>query len=122
MMKNITNFPLELNSDLVWKLLLMFCLISVIIASSDVAFANASSNSDDVIGQTLCRLVANLTGGIAKGVATIAIFAVGIGLFLGKVNWGLAAITAAAVGIIFSAATLVDFLGGGVGATDCPTQ
>ncbi len=121
-MKNITNVPVELNSDLVWKLLLMFCLISVIVASSDIALATSTSSSNDVIGNTLCRLVSNLTGGIAKGIATIAIFAVGIGLFLGKVNWGLAAITAAAVGIIFSAGQLVDFLGGGVGATDCPTS
>jgi type IV secretory pathway VirB2 component (pilin) len=72
-----------------------------------------------VVGQTLCRLVANLSGGIARGIATIAIFSVGVGLFLGKLNWGIAAATAAGVGIIFSAPRLVAFLSGDAANATC---
>jgi len=59
-----------------------------------------------------------LSGGIARGIATIAIFSVGVGLFLGKLNWGIAA---AGVGIIFSAPKLVAFLSGDTDNQNCDT-
>lgn len=123
-MINFVDFRPDINTDFIWRLFLVLCGISLIIASSEAAFAASSttggtSNADDVVGQTLCRLVSNLSGGIAKGIATIAIFSVGVGLFLGKLNWGIAAATAAGVGIIFSAGKLVGFLAGGDGTKDC---
>lgn len=107
---NIKSFYMEIDSEVIWKLCLTFCVIAIIIASSDVALAAGAKN--DVVGNTLCRLVANLSGNIARAIATIAIFAVGVGLFLGKLNWGIAAATAGGVGIIFSANKLVGFLTG----------
>ncbi|MFK7974372.1 MAG: TrbC/VirB2 family protein [Rickettsiaceae bacterium] len=120
----LTKFYLELNSDLAWRLVLLFACMCIIIAASDAAFAAppATDNANDVVGQTLCRLVSNLSGGIARGIATIAIFAVGVGLFLGKLNWGVAAATAAGVGIIFSAPKLVAFLSGNAEDATCPTS
>ncbi len=117
---NFPKFYIELNADLAWRLFLVFAAIIVIISSSDAAFA-ADANSDDIIGQTLCRLVENLSGGIARGIATIAIFSVGVGLFLGKLNWGIAAATAAGVGIIFGAPKLVAFLSGDADNANCDT-
>lgn len=84
-------------------------------------FAVASGNTNDVIGNTLCGVVNNLTGGIAKSIATLAIFAVGVALFMGKLNWGTAAMTAAGVGIVFGAPKLVAWIGGSSIGTDCPT-
>lgn len=110
----------EINADFVWRLMLFFASMSLIFCITDTALASGS-NTDDVIGATLCRLVANLSGGIAKGIATIAIFSVGVGLFLGKLNWGIAAATAAGVGIIFSAPQLVSFLAGSGVDSTCPT-
>ncbi|MES2214643.1 MAG: TrbC/VirB2 family protein [Pseudomonadota bacterium] len=98
--------------DFYWRLMAVFCMGAVILASSDAAFAAATSNSNDVIGQTLCRVTQTLTGNIAKSIATIAIFVVGISLFMGKVNWGTAAMTAAGVGIIFGAGKMVSFISG----------
>ena len=120
----LTKFYLELNSDLAWRLVLLFACMCIIIAASDAAFAAppATDNANDVAGQTLCRLVSNLSGGIARGIATIAIFAVGVGLFLGKLNWDVAAATAAGVGIIFSAPKLVAFLSGNAEDATCPTS
>jgi len=120
---NLSNFYIDLNRDIIaWRLFLVMCSISVILLSCDDAFAATSSSTNDVVGQTLCRLVANLSGGIARGIATIAIFAVGVGLFLGKLNWGIAAATAAGVGIIFSAPQLVAFLSGDDANSNCPTS
>lgn len=115
-----TKFHIELDKDLVWRVLLALCGACLIITASDAAFATAAS-ANDVVGETLCRLVANLSGGIARGIATIAIFAVGVGLFLGKLNWGIAAATAAGVGIIFSAPRLVAFLAGEGDYSNCST-
>lgn len=108
------NSRANLTNDFVWRLLLTLCAISMIMVTTDAVFAT----SNDVVGQTLCRLVSNLTGGIA----TIAIFAVGVGLFLGKLNWGIAAATATGVGIIFSAGKLVAFLSGDSTTGTCPTS
>ena len=118
---NFTKFQIELNTELAWRLVLLFSAICVILTSADAAFAAAApaAADNDVVGQTLCRLVANLSGGIARGIATIAIFSVGVGLFLGKLNWGIAAATAAGVGIIFSAPRLVAFLSGDADNATC---
>ena len=115
---NLSAFQIELNRDLVWRLFMVLFAISIIVVSCDAAFAS----NNDVVGDTLCRLVSNLSGGIARGIATIAIFAVGVGLFLGKLNWGIAASTAAGVGIIFSAPKLVAFLSGSDANSNCPTS
>jgi len=115
---NLSAFQIELNRDLVWRLFMVLFAISIIVVSCDAAFAS----NNDVVGDTLCRLVSNLSGGIARGIATIAIFAVGVGLFLGKLNWCIAAATAAGVGIIFSAPKLVAFLSGSDANSNCPTS
>jgi type IV secretory pathway VirB2 component (pilin) len=122
---NIKSFYVEIDKDIIWRLCLVLCIIGIIIASSDVVVAEdpkkntGDTASYDVIGNTLCRLVKNLSGNIAKAIATIAIFAVGVGLFLGKLNWGVAAATAGGVGIIFSANKLVAFLTDSGGNADC---
>jgi type IV secretory pathway VirB2 component (pilin) len=120
---NFSKFYVEINADLAWRLFLLLAAACAIITASDAAFASPAANatpSNDVVGATLCRLVANLSGGIAKGIATLAIFSVGIGLFLGKLNWGIAAATAAGVGVIFSANKLVAFLSGDPNNSECP--
>lgn len=119
---NFSSFQIEINRDIVWRLFFVLSAISIILLSCDAAFATGTAAGNDVVGATLCRLVANLSGGIARGIATIAIFAVGVGLFLGKLNWGIAAATAAGVGIIFSAPKLVAFLSGDVNNSTCPTS
>lgn len=110
-----SNLQVKLNIDTSWRLFLIFSSILIVFSSSDIAFSTANSGSDDVIGNTLCKLVGNLTGGIARGIATLAIFAAGVSLFIGKLNWITAAGIAAAVGIIFGAPNLVNFLSGQTG-------
>lgn len=125
-MMNLEKLNIEVNSDLIWRVFLMITSVFAILMMSDVVLAGGTTSTDpannDVVGETLCRLVANLSGGIARGIATIAIFAVGVGLFLGKLNWGIAAATAAGVGIIFSAPRLVAFLSGDADNANCPVS
>lgn len=110
------------NKDFYWRVLTSLLVITAIISSCDAAFAQAAAGTD-VIGNTLCALVNNVSGGIAKAVATLAIFAVGIGLFMGKLSWGTAALTAAGVGVIFGAGKLVSWLSAGAaGNSNCPTS
>ncbi len=107
---------IEFKEGFIFRLMYFFFCTALIFSSTDLVFADdAVTNKpmdaeNDVIGQTLCRLVNNLESGIARGIATLAIFSVGVGLFLGKLNWGIAAATAAGVGVIFSAPELVNFI------------
>ncbi len=122
---NFFNINFQMDKEFILRLLFSLAAVSVImLAWNESAFATAASGGDanDVVGQTLCRLVQNLSGGVARGIATIAIFAVGVGLFLGKLNWGIAAATAAGVGIIFAAPKLVAFLSGDANNSACPTS
>jgi type IV secretory pathway VirB2 component (pilin) len=113
-------FDMKLNEDFYWRLMITFAVICAIISACDASFATGT-DSNDIIGNTLCRLSANLSGGIARSIATIAIFASGLGLFMGKINWGTAAATAAAIGIIFGAGQLVAWISGDTANSNCPT-
>lgn len=109
---------LIINKDFYWRVFTTLCITGAIISACDSAFASGN----DVIGNTLCNLVNNISGGIAKSIATMAIFAVGIGLFMGKLSWGTAALTAAGVGVIFGAGKLVSWLSAGATSnSNCPT-
>ena len=80
-----------LNREFIFRIFIFICSVALIIAASESAFA---ADENDVIGKTLCRVTENLSGPIAKSIATIAIFVIGVMLFMGKVNWGTAAATA----------------------------
>ena len=87
---------------------IMLWMVSILVFMPDLAHAA------DPLACTLDRIQSSLTGSIGKGIATIAIVALGIGLFLGKLSWGLAIATSMGVGMIFGAANIVNWLSGGV--------
>jgi type IV secretory pathway VirB2 component (pilin) len=109
------------SRDFHWKIFIALCVSIMVITIADSAYATAAAGGNDVIGATLCRLVQNINGSIAKSIATLAIFAVGISLFMGKLNWGTAAMTAGGVGVVFGSAKLVAWLSGSGDASECPT-
>lgn len=114
-------FNVVSSRDFYWRLLMVLCAATMLIAISESAFATAAASNNDVIGGTLCTLVKNINGGIARSIATMAIFAVGISLFMGKLNWGTAAMTGAGVAIVFGSAKLVGWLSGDANNSNCPT-
>ncbi len=107
-------------SNFLLRILIFFLMSFFIITNCELAIAatttptNTSSptTTSDPIGDQLCAIVKSLSGNTAKSISIIALFAVGFGLFMGKVNWGVALTTAAGVVIVFGAGTLVAWLAG----------
>jgi type IV secretion system protein VirB2 len=105
-------YTFKINKNMYWCLTIAFCVAAIMVILPDFAAAATTSGDDTAIGDTLCRVVAQLTGKIGKGIATIAVIFLGIGLFLGKMSWGVAIATALGIGGIFGAQTIVSWLGG----------
>ncbi len=94
---------------------LYFLILSFWMMNGTTALAGNTGTIDqanDPIGYQLCKVVKVLSGSVAKAVAVVALMSVGIGLFMGKVNWGVALTTATGVVVIFGASSIVGFLGG----------
>ncbi len=123
---DFSKFYIQINNDLIWRLIMFFSIVSIIISSSDIAFAGGAGGNtaaqETVIGETLCRIVGVMQGSFAKALATIAIFVVGLGLLMGKSSWPVAAVTAVGVGILFKAPDLVAFLSGEQANSQCNTN
>lgn len=105
---------LELNVQLYWKICVIFFIaffiqINASGLSPDIQSAAAAS-ADDPITEVLCKVTTALTGKLGKSIATIGIVALGVGLFLGKLSWGLAVATAVGVALIFGAGTFIEWI------------
>ena len=102
---------------------MFFMLIAFLLTSNyEIALAatTAPTAASDPIGYQLCKVVAIMSNSTAKAIAIVALLAVGVGLFMGKVNWGVALTTAVGVIVMFGAPALIGFLGGtGADATSC---
>ncbi len=109
----------QLNRDFYWRLLTLMCVTCMVFIVAESAFATAVAASNDIVGQAMCRVTTTLSGGIAKSIATIAIFVVGIGLFMGKFNWSVALMTAAGVAVIFGAKSFINLITGGSNGAVC---
>lgn len=110
-----SNLSLSIRS--MFFMLIAFLLIS----NYELALAaTAPTAASDPIGYQLCKVVAIMSNSTAKAIAIVALLAVGVGLFMGKVNWGVALTTAVGVIVMFGAPALIGFLGGtGADATSC---
>ena len=101
---------IKLDSNFSSRVCLFFSFFAIILGSQE-AFAG----NNDAISIVLCNVVGQLQGGIGKGIATIAIIVLGIGMFLGKLSWPVAIATALGIGLIFGAAGLVGWISSGTG-------
>lgn len=63
----------------------------------------------------LCAAWLEIDGQIGRGIATLAIAALGIGASLGKISWGLAVTVAVGIAVMLNA----DTVGGLLGFTTC---
>ena len=107
----------EINDELCWNLCIMFCVAAIVLMLPNFVYAQATSET--TITTVLCNIVAVLTGQVGKGIATIAVVFLGIGLFLGKISWGVAVSTAIGIAGIFGAQAIVGWLGGAGAGTAC---
>ncbi len=120
---NFKNF--QLDKAFSWQLCLIFCLCAALFTISLDAFA--TTTNADAISNVLCAIVAKFNGPLGKGIATIAIIVLGVGLFLGKLSWPVAVATAIGIVLIFGAGQMVSWISGagqGSASADatCPTS
>jgi len=112
----MTNEGLNNNLDVLKRVGVLFFVVAFFsIILPNAAFADAAQGGG--IETVLCNVVNQLQGGIGKAIATIGIIVLGIGLFTGKLAWPLAIATAIGIGMIFGAASIVDWVSAGTGET-----
>ncbi len=106
----MSNFQISNNNSI--NTYLQICLV---LALSVLALGfPIDSLAADTSGLTtsLCKIVTMLTGTVGQAIAMIALCALGIGIFLGKLSWPLALATAVGITFIFSSANIVTWLSG----------
>lgn len=106
---------LKLSTDACWQICLLFCLTAAVLLAPELSF---SSSTDDGISTVLCLIVTKLTGPIGKAIGVIALVVLGIGIFMGKLQWQLALSIALGITFIFSAGKIINWLSG-QGTSSC---
>ncbi|WPX97296.1 TrbC/VirB2 family protein [Candidatus Bandiella euplotis] len=87
-------------------------------ASPNTIVTNSDGGSD--IANILCHVIKVAQGSVGKTIATLVIISVAIGLFLGKITWGVAIAVAVGMGVLFGANTVVSFVADGTNTNICP--
>ena len=105
---------LKLSTDNCWQMCLLFCLTAAVLLAPELSF----SSTDDGISTVLCLIVTKLTGPIGKAIGVIALVVLGIGIFMGKLQWQLALSIALGITFIFSAGKIINWLSG-QGTSSC---
>ena len=109
----------KLSINNCWHVCLLFVLAAAVLVAPDLSLA--TSTTDDGISTVLCLIVTKLTGPIGKTASMIGLVALGIGIFLGKLNWPLALSIAMGITFIFSANKIIGWLSGTGSADTCNT-
>ena len=97
------------------SLFMFFVFLSLLVGfqSMWMDIANAAGTVDDnALSNTLCRIISFLNGKFGRGIAMFAIIFIGIGLFVGKISWGLVLAVGLGIGAIFGAGSIVQMIAG----------
>jgi type IV secretory pathway VirB2 component (pilin) len=114
------NSSFAVTKKVAWLICALFCA-TIVVQSGFIEVASATGTADP-IGDTLCKVSNMLTGRGGKAIATIGLVALGIGLFLGKLSWGLAIATGIGIMLIFGSGDVIKWIGGTAGSASCPTN
>ena len=85
-------------------------LVFGMVNNSNAAAAVSNINDGGAIATAMCAIIKAMTGVIGKSIATIGLIALAIGLFMGKLSWGLALATGFGIAMIFGAGTIIGWL------------
>ena len=86
-------------------------LIFGMVNNSDAADAITKTDIEGgAIAVAMCAIINAMTGVIGKSIATIGLIALAIGLFMGKLSWGLALATGFGIAMIFGAGSIIGWL------------
>ena len=109
--------------------ILKFFIISFLIANINLAHAeqgdnnsNSVDSASEGITNVLCHVIDVIQGNTGKSISILVIISLAIGLFLGKVTWGVAIAVAVGMGVLFGANTLVGYLADGNSSNPCVTS
>ena len=109
----------------------LFALVVTMLPELAMAQDYVGSNTEawDLAGGLACRIARAVESDIARSIATFGIIFMGIGAFLGKLNWGTVLTTALGVFIIFGVGYIISSLdnagttnAGEVYSQDCGAQ
>ena len=109
---------------------MMTIMSAITFFSPTVALADPPVTVDyGTIGITnvLCNVIGVAQGNTGKTIAILVVISIAIGLFLGKITWGVAIAVAVGMGVLFGAGPMVFAISGinGKGAdfkTACPNN
>lgn len=111
--KMLLNFKkILIISILVFSTSFLLCTESYAAGEDKEGAAAKTTDAGDGIAQVLCNVIEIAQGATGKTIATLVIISMAIGLFLGKITWGVAIAVAVGMGVLFGANTVVGFLAG----------
>ena len=109
-MNNISTIQRNIN----FILFILFLLFSTIVND---AVAQDNANADiGGITKIFCNVINQITGSVGKVISVLILISMAIGLFLGKITWGLAIAVMVGMGLLFGAKGLVDVIASGTAA------
>lgn len=89
--------------------LLQFCLVVALM----LFVISTDANAQTTITTILCNITNQISGPIGKAIAILIVISIAMGLFVGKITWGIAIAVAVGMGILFGAANIVGLISGG---------
>lgn len=110
-----------MNKERIVKFMALFLVLMSVFCLSNFGASAADSsetpgNKDQTgITEIICNVIRQVTGGIGKAISILILISMAIGLFLGKITWGLAIAVMVGMGLLFGAPTLVDVIAGSQG-------
>ena len=106
----------------------MFIFLSLFLTitffNTNISMADDPKDTTDPgsqIADVLCNVIKIAQGNVGKTISISVIISIAIGLFLGKITWGVAIAVSVGLGVLFGANSVVEFIASGKGgAGPCP--
>jgi type IV secretion system protein VirB2 len=101
-------------SNYIKTVLALLSFLVFLISSQAVSATDSTVPSDPTgIITIFCNVINQATGGVGKVICVLILISMAIGLFLGKITWGLAIAVMVGMGMLFGATGLVDLISSG---------
>ncbi len=79
---------------------------NIVLVNPESLTTGGYQNNQSELTNALCTIILIMNGRIARVIAAVAIFAVGIMFFMGKITWPIIVTVAIAMGLVFGAKTI----------------
>ncbi|MDX2049890.1 MAG: TrbC/VirB2 family protein [Rickettsiaceae bacterium] len=115
----INNY--KIDGELISRILFFLSIFAMVLGTFDNVWAEDASSGDtteDPIGTQLCKVIDAINSGTARAVGICAVFGLAGALMMAKIQWTTALITSSGIIVMFSASSMVAFIGGD-GASGC---